>query len=112
MHKLFALISLLVITASAHAGFDIMTDEDKVMAVLISAELQTAKQSDSRFEGLLLKNISVEEYQVIITYSYDEMTCIVRAVVVGSDTIPDGAAGVNIAAKVKSVNSICAQEAK
>ena len=109
MTKLFAMAAICVLSATANAGFNVMTNEDKVVAVLQSKELVDAKESDANLASLPLKSITVDDNKVYLTYSDGSAPCSVLAEIKGVNTVPDGAAGVNIVPQVVSLNAACAQ---
>ncbi len=110
MTKLFTMAAICVLSATANAGFDVMTNEDKVVAVLQSKDLTDAKQNDGYLASLPLKEISVDNNKVYLTYSAGSAPCSVLAEIKGVNTVPDSAAGVNIVAQVAKLIVACAMD--
>lgn len=112
MRKLAVIIAMLATSFSAQAGFNPLTTEDVVVAVLTSQELSQEKATNALLASLPLQSIDVEAGDgvtiVSLHYSDGGAPCSVRAEVKGVDATPPGAAGINIKAEIVLLASACA----
>lgn len=113
MKRLSIIVAVLALSASAHAGFKILTMEGVVAAVLNSKELAAEKESNRYLSSLQLRSIDIDGEKgltnVYLTYSSDgKAPCTVKAEVRSINTVPRGAAGVNMVAHIESIQSVCA----
>lgn len=114
MKNILVVLLLCGASITAHAGFKLLTTEMLVSTVLMSSELSRAKSENKQLSSLRLKNIAIQSNsetkltEVYLTYQNDGAPCTVKFEVKAINTVPKGAAGVNMVAKIDSVKSVCA----
>lgn len=106
------LVSLPIYAMSMDSG--LLTMEEVVSTVLQSSELKAEKDNNVYLKSLSLKSIDIESVdgETVVNLQYDKMTggasCGVIANVKAVSTVPEGAVGVNMVAKITRIYSACA----
>ena len=114
MKKVLTVFALIGLSSTAFAGFNLLTTEKVVTTVLESQELAQEKDSNSYLSSLPLKSISIQSNdekqltEVYLTYQNSGAPCTVKAEVKAVNTVPAGAAGVNMVAQIETLRSACA----